>query len=119
MCNCNLSSVGLITIADALSSIKTLKTLIVSSNTISDTGAIRIAAVIIRNTSLKHIDMSKCTIQEVGKAIIAQALQQASTKLKHIEINLQHSSCAANIIYKFFTALHMCILFILNNYFSV
>ena len=86
LCNCHLQIIGLVTIADALSHIKTLKTLIFSSNAISSISANCIAAIITSNTSLEHVDLSNCMLEEVGKAMITHVLQQ-STKLKQVEID--------------------------------
>jgi len=104
LCNCNFQTIGLKIIADALSNITTLKTLIMRGNTISNPDANSIAAVIASNTSLEHVDLSNCTIQEVGRAMITQALQQA-TKFKHIKINQKHQSLLqANMINRLYNA---------------
>ena len=79
LCNCNLQTVGIISISDALSSIKTLKTFIFCSNNICNISANCVAAVFASNTLLEHVDLSKCALQDVGKSMITHAAEQVTT----------------------------------------
>ncbi|XP_065894714.1 uncharacterized protein [Dysidea avara] len=86
MVSCNLTDIGVKTIANSLSKISSLTHLNISYNSISDAAADKLATALSCNTSLQHLDVSYCNLDRNGFCIICKSLLTTST-LRHLNVS--------------------------------
>jgi len=84
--SCNLTELGLTTIANSLAKVSSLTHLNIGYNSINDTAAERLSAALLCNTSLQYLNLSYCNIEENGLCTICKSLS-ATFKVKYLNLS--------------------------------